>query len=165
MPLHGETDQNVSERRPGKLAPASMRERPLGLAARTVPWSAASTPLASSPYRPFPPLPCSFPSRFPPSQDYCIECPSTGSLFSLKDGSIVSWYPNNPVLRVLTPSTYCRPLEVRLARGLVWVGVDLFSISVRVGRVYRGIHAAHADPCHLLPTPRGGLSARIDVGR
>lgn len=37
------------------------------------------------------------------TQDYCIECPSTGSLFSLKDGSVVSWYPNNPVLRMLTP--------------------------------------------------------------
>lgn len=46
------------------------------------------------------------------TQDFCIECPSTGSLFSLKDGSIVSWYPNNPVLRALTPKDTCRPLEI-----------------------------------------------------
>lgn len=26
-----------------------------------------------------------------PLQDFCIECPSTGTLFSLKDGSITSW--------------------------------------------------------------------------
>lgn len=60
------------------------------------------------------------------TQDYCIECPSTGSLFSLKDGSIVSWYPNNPVLRVLTPSTYCRPLEiypVKLTQEAIYVDV------------------------------------------
>jgi nitrite reductase/ring-hydroxylating ferredoxin subunit len=46
------------------------------------------------------------------TQDYCIECPSTGTLFSLKDGSIVSWYPNNPVLRMLTPQDTCRNLEI-----------------------------------------------------
>lgn len=46
------------------------------------------------------------------TQDYCIECPSTGSLFSLKDGSIVSWYPTNPVLRMLTPQDTCRNLEI-----------------------------------------------------
>lgn len=40
------------------------------------------------------------------------ECPATGSLFSLKDGSIVSWYPNNAVLRMLTPASTCRPLEI-----------------------------------------------------
>jgi len=46
------------------------------------------------------------------TQDYCIECPSTGSLFSLKDGSIASWYPNNPVLRMLTPQSTCKPMEI-----------------------------------------------------
>ena len=53
------------------------------------------------------------PTPTPLPQDYAIECPSTGSLFSLKDGSIQAWYPNNPVLRTLTPSQFCRPLEVR----------------------------------------------------
>ena len=46
------------------------------------------------------------------TQDYAIECPSTGTLFSLKDGSIQSWYPNNPVLRMLTPQDTCRKLEI-----------------------------------------------------
>jgi nitrite reductase/ring-hydroxylating ferredoxin subunit len=46
------------------------------------------------------------------TQDFCIECPSTGSLFSLKDGSVVDWYPNNAVLKALTPKDQCRPLEV-----------------------------------------------------
>ena len=46
------------------------------------------------------------------TQDYSIECPSTGTLFSLRDGSIVSWYPSNPVLRMLTPQDTCRPLEI-----------------------------------------------------
>lgn len=46
------------------------------------------------------------------TQDFAIECPATGTLFSLRDGSIVSWYPNNPVLRVLTPASTCRPLEI-----------------------------------------------------
>jgi len=46
------------------------------------------------------------------TQDFCIECPSTKSLFSLKDGSIVSWYPNNPVLRALTPQNTCRNMEI-----------------------------------------------------
>ena len=46
------------------------------------------------------------------TQDYAIECPSTGTLFSLKDGSIQSWYPNNPVLRMLTPQDTCSKLEI-----------------------------------------------------
>jgi nitrite reductase/ring-hydroxylating ferredoxin subunit len=49
-------------------------------------------------------------------QDYCIECPSTGSLFSLKDGSIVAWYPNNPVLRALTPQDTCRNMDIYQVR-------------------------------------------------
>lgn len=45
-------------------------------------------------------------------QDYAIECPATGSSFSLKDGSIKEWYPNNPVLRALTPQNTCRNMDV-----------------------------------------------------
>jgi len=45
------------------------------------------------------------------TQDYAIECPATGSTFSLKDGSIVDWYPNNPVLRALTPQNTCRKMD------------------------------------------------------
>ncbi|PNH10611.1 hypothetical protein TSOC_002659 [Tetrabaena socialis] len=60
------------------------------------------------------------------TQDYCIECPATGSLFSLKDGSIKSWYPNNPVLRALTPAELCRPMEiypVKLTQEAIYVDV------------------------------------------
>ena len=46
------------------------------------------------------------------TQDFGIECPATGSVFSLKDGSILEWYPGNVVLRALTPASTCRPLEV-----------------------------------------------------
>lgn len=46
------------------------------------------------------------------NQDYCIECPSTGTLFDLRSGGIKSWYPSNPVLRLLTPQDTCRNLNV-----------------------------------------------------
>ena len=39
------------------------------------------------------------------TQDYGIECPTTGSTFSLRDGSIIDWYPTNPVLRSVNPKT------------------------------------------------------------
>lgn len=38
------------------------------------------------------------------TQDGCIVCPSTDSTFDLRTGAIKEWYPNNPVLRVLTPA-------------------------------------------------------------
>lgn len=37
-------------------------------------------------------------------QDGCIVCPTTDSTFYLQNGAIKEWYPNNPVLRVLTPA-------------------------------------------------------------
>ncbi|KAL2519805.1 Rieske (2Fe-2S) domain-containing protein [Forsythia ovata] len=37
------------------------------------------------------------------TQDGCIVCPTTDSTFDLRTGAIKEWYPNNPVLRVLTP--------------------------------------------------------------
>ncbi|CAI9754283.1 unnamed protein product [Fraxinus pennsylvanica] len=37
------------------------------------------------------------------TQDGCIVCPTTDSTFDLRTGAIKDWYPNNPVLRVLTP--------------------------------------------------------------
>ena len=46
------------------------------------------------------------------TQDFCIECPATSSLFSLKTGEIVTWYPNNPILRALTPQATCRNLQI-----------------------------------------------------
>jgi nitrite reductase/ring-hydroxylating ferredoxin subunit len=38
------------------------------------------------------------------TQDGCIVCPTTDSTFDLRTGEIRDWYPNNPVLRVLTPA-------------------------------------------------------------
>ncbi|KAL6658607.1 hypothetical protein ACP70R_004193 [Stipagrostis hirtigluma subsp. patula] len=38
------------------------------------------------------------------TQDGCIVCPSTDSTFDLRTGEIKEWYPNNPVLRALTPA-------------------------------------------------------------
>ncbi|KAL3513445.1 hypothetical protein ACH5RR_026162 [Cinchona calisaya] len=38
------------------------------------------------------------------TQDGCIVCPTTDSTFDLRTGAIKEWYPNNPVLRVLTPA-------------------------------------------------------------
>ncbi|XP_061374154.1 uncharacterized protein LOC133316423 [Gastrolobium bilobum] len=38
------------------------------------------------------------------TQDGCIVCPTTDSTFDLRTGDIKEWYPNNPVLRVLTPA-------------------------------------------------------------
>ena len=46
------------------------------------------------------------------TQDGCITCPTTESLFSIETGEVVDWYPTNPVLRRLTPKETCRPVEV-----------------------------------------------------
>lgn len=46
------------------------------------------------------------------TQDFGIQCPSTGTTFNLKTGEIMDWYPNNPVLRAITPQDTCRPMEV-----------------------------------------------------
>ncbi|CAL1409876.1 unnamed protein product [Linum trigynum] len=48
------------------------------------------------------------------TQDGCIVCPTTDSTFDLRTGEIKEWYPNNPVLRVLTHalrSLYVYPLK------------------------------------------------------
>ena len=58
------------------------------------------------------------------TQDGCIECPGTKSLFDIETGAIRSWYPDNPVLRKLTPESTCRPMEV------YEVEVDEASISL-----------------------------------
>ncbi|KAG6737811.1 hypothetical protein POTOM_059341 [Populus tomentosa] len=44
------------------------------------------------------------PSMVTVVKDGCIVCPSTDSTFDLRTGAIKEWYPNNPVLRVLTPA-------------------------------------------------------------
>jgi nitrite reductase/ring-hydroxylating ferredoxin subunit len=49
------------------------------------------------------------------TQDYGIVCPTTGSVFSLKDGSIIEWYPTNPVLRAVTPKSGNLPVRAPAA--------------------------------------------------
>lgn len=49
-------------------------------------------------------------SRF--TENYGIECPETGTVFSIQTGEILDWYPNNAVLKGLIPSDTCRNLEV-----------------------------------------------------
>jgi len=78
------------------------------------------------------------------TQEYAIECPSTKSQFSLKDGSIVAWYPNNPVLRALTPAALCRPMAVYPVR----YGPDAVYVDVEAGS----------------SAPGGGIAARADRG-
>lgn len=46
------------------------------------------------------------------TQDYGIVCPTTGSVFSLKTGEVLDWYPNNPVLRALTPVDSVSKLKI-----------------------------------------------------
>jgi hypothetical protein len=169
----------------------------------------------------------------PSSQDYAIECPSTASLFSLKDGSIVSWcargrarararagrggarsrwgvgrrraaparrpsarrtlllasfltlrppppppanppptrYPNNPVLRALTPSSTCRRLEiypVKITQDAVSVDISNARLGARAGNrggagALRGALAGGAGAA-----PGGaaaGLTARLVAAR
>jgi nitrite reductase/ring-hydroxylating ferredoxin subunit len=46
------------------------------------------------------------------TQDYGIICPTTESVFSIRNGGVLEWYPSNPVLRQLTPKETCRPIEI-----------------------------------------------------
>lgn len=81
------------------------------------------------------------------TQDFAIECPSTGTLFSLKDGSIQSWYPNNPVLRMLTPQDTCRKLEifpVKLEQDAISVDVS-GSVSTQGGAATVAMTKGGAD--------------------
>jgi len=61
------------------------------------------------------------------TQDYAIECPSTKTLFSLKDGEILEWYPDNFVLGMLTPRDTCRNLRiypVSLKQDAIYIDVS-----------------------------------------
>lgn len=58
------------------------------------------------------------------TEDYGIICPGTDTVFSLKTGEILDWYPSNPVLRFIIPKDTCRPLEiypVKLTKDAVYV--------------------------------------------
>jgi nitrite reductase/ring-hydroxylating ferredoxin subunit len=58
------------------------------------------------------------------TQNYGILCPSTETEFNMKTGEVMTWLPNNAVLRLLTPP--CPPLEVfpvKVEQGEVRVAV------------------------------------------
>ena len=82
------------------------------------------------------------------TQDGCIECPTTKTLFSLATGTIVDWYPTNPILRALTPKDTCRPL------GVYPVRLTQDAISVDAGVRPSGASAGGAG--------RGGADSSID---
>lgn len=60
------------------------------------------------------------------NQDYCIQCPGTGSMFNFRTGEVTEWYPSNIVLRFLTPQSTCRKLErfpVRLESDAILIDI------------------------------------------
>ena len=84
------------------------------------------------------------------TQDFCIECPTTKTLFSLKTGEIVAWYPTNPILRALTPRDTCRPLDI---------------FPVRVTQEAISVDAATSSGSgsgSAVPSTRGGADSSID---
>ena len=85
------------------------------------------------------------------TQDFCIECPTTKTLFSLKTGEIVAWYPTNPILRALTPRDTCRPLDIFPVR------VTQEAISVDASGP-----SGSAASGSAVPSTRGGADSSID---
>ncbi|KAL3159760.1 hypothetical protein ABBQ38_010166 [Trebouxia sp. C0009 RCD-2024] len=81
------------------------------------------------------------------TQDFGIECPSTKSVFSLKTGEIVTWYPNNFVLRLLTPQDTCRPL-------------DIYPVKLTQDAIYVDVGAAASSRAYQ--TTRGGADSSIE---
>jgi nitrite reductase/ring-hydroxylating ferredoxin subunit len=82
------------------------------------------------------------------TQDFCIECPTTKTLFSLKTGEIVAWYPTNPILRAITPKDTCRALDI------FPVKMTQEAISVDASGGSSGGSA--------VPSTRGGADSSID---
>jgi nitrite reductase/ring-hydroxylating ferredoxin subunit len=87
------------------------------------------------------------------TQDACIECPSTKSLFSLNTGEVTAWYPTNPVLRALTPKDTVRPLRIFPVK----LGQD--AISVDVSGATGGVGGGEASTG---PAGRGGADSSLE---
>lgn len=82
------------------------------------------------------------------NQDDCIACPSTGTLFSLKTGEIIDWYPNNGLLRAITPQRLCRNLDV---------------FPVKLTRDAISVDVTGAATTTSSPAGRGGADTSIDM--
>jgi nitrite reductase/ring-hydroxylating ferredoxin subunit len=83
------------------------------------------------------------------TQDACIECPTTKSKFDLKTGAIKEWYPDNPVLRRLTPQDTCRPMEV-------------FPVEVRDDGIYIDAKNGSLGPDFVAPIGLGGSNTSLE---
>ena len=61
------------------------------------------------------------------TEDYGIVCPGTNTVFSLKTGEILEWYPTNIVLRSIIPKDTCRNLEVypvKVTKDAIYVSFE-----------------------------------------
>lgn len=85
-------------------------------------------------------------SRF--TENYGIECPETGTVFSIQSGEILDWYPNNAVLRGLIPSDTCRNLEV-------------YPVDVRGETIYASF-AKGSQGGVLTNTNKGGAKSSLE---
>ena len=83
------------------------------------------------------------------TQDGCIICPSTQSTFDLKTGEIRAWYPDNPVLRKLTPIETCRPMEV-------------FPVLARQDGIYVDVKNGSLGPDFRAATTMGGSNTSLE---
>lgn len=83
------------------------------------------------------------------TQDACIECPTTKSKFDLKTGEIKEWYPDNPVLRQLTPQETCRPMEV-------------FPVEMRADGIYVDAKNGSLGPDFVAPIGLGGSNTSLE---
>ena len=83
------------------------------------------------------------------TQDGCIVCPGTASTFDLKTGEIKAWYPENPVLRRLTPIETCRPMEV-------------FPVLVRPDGIFVDVKNGSLGPNFRAATTAGGSDTSLE---
>ena len=83
------------------------------------------------------------------TQDGCIVCPATKSTFELSTGKIKDWYPDNPVLRKLTPIDTCRNMEV-------------FPVLVRPDGIFVDIKNGSLGPDFVAPIGKGGSNTSLE---
>eukprot|EP00227_Mantoniella_beaufortii_P011612 CAMPEP_0197574298 /NCGR_PEP_ID=MMETSP1326-20131121/39_1 /TAXON_ID=1155430 /ORGANISM="Genus nov. species nov., Strain RCC2288" /LENGTH=321 /DNA_ID=CAMNT_0043136843 /DNA_START=325 /DNA_END=1290 /DNA_ORIENTATION=+ len=83
------------------------------------------------------------------TQDGCIVCPLTFTTFALSTGEIRSWYPENPVMRRLTPMETCRPMEV-------------FPVLVRADGIYVDVTNGSLGSDFRAATTKGGSDTSLE---
>lgn len=88
------------------------------------------------------------------TQDGCIECPSTKSTFSLTTGEVKTWYPDNPVLRAITPKDTVRPLEV--------FPIKVTEDAILVDPYNSNISSLNDLDVTVAPTTKGGATSSAE---